>query len=153
MCKFDHPKICRKFTNFGSAKGGCSKGNDYEFTHPKLCKFSQKLKKCPYMKDGERCRFGYHVKGIVYCEVNETVDKCDQKSDLKRDHKRDSTEKVISGDSGEPKDFLLSMIRMEVKEIMKELIPKTHPEQPRNVSQTGRDYLCALLRKNPHYCA
>ena len=36
-CKFDHPKLCFKYTKNGDMKGGCKAGSQCKYVHPKLC--------------------------------------------------------------------------------------------------------------------
>ena len=57
-CKFDHPKICHKFNQFGP-KNGINKGCDETcgFFHPNACRNSVKDRTCSY----SACRF-YHLK-------------------------------------------------------------------------------------------
>ena len=55
--------ICKPFINNG--RDGCSKGKKYELTHPVLCKHSLNTKKYWKMKDGKRCREGYHLLDTV----------------------------------------------------------------------------------------
>ena len=46
-CRFDHPKVCRKYLNNGTHSGGCSKGENCELLYLKICHFSLKDRKCP----------------------------------------------------------------------------------------------------------
>ena len=60
-CKFDHPKICHKFNQFGP-KNGINKGCDENcgFFHPNACRNSVKDRTCRYSE----CRF-YHLKDTI----------------------------------------------------------------------------------------
>ena len=60
-CRFAHPKVCRKYLNNGTHSGGCSKGENCELLHLKICHFSLKDRKCPNYKPGQRCELGYHL--------------------------------------------------------------------------------------------
>jgi hypothetical protein len=57
-CRFLHPKICRKFNQFGP-KNGINKGCEEKcgFFHPNACKNSVKYRTCSY----QECRF-FHLK-------------------------------------------------------------------------------------------
>ena len=60
-CRFEHPKICRKFNQFGPKidnNKGC--GEKCNFFHPNACKNSMKDKTCSY-KD---CRINHSFKCI-----------------------------------------------------------------------------------------
>ena len=58
-CDQQHPKRCFKFCGFGDKhKSGCKKGDNCEYYHPILCKFSVKTRICT-KKD---CTF-VHLKG------------------------------------------------------------------------------------------
>ena len=56
-CKFDHPKLCFKYTKYGDKRGGCREGKDCRYFHPKLCN-SYKSGVC----SRPNCNF-YHVSG------------------------------------------------------------------------------------------
>ena len=58
-CRLLHQKVCRKFLNNGTHKGGCSNGDTCELLHLKMCHFSLKDRKCPNLKPGQRCDLGY----------------------------------------------------------------------------------------------
>ena len=46
-CPHEHPRMCRKFCQFGKQKkGGCDKGKNCKFFHPILCKHSLRQKQC-----------------------------------------------------------------------------------------------------------
>ena len=58
-CRYSHPRRCKRFCMFGSrGRGGCNKGNDCTFYHPKLCNNSLKDSACY----NENCTF-VHTKG------------------------------------------------------------------------------------------
>ena len=59
VCKFQHPKRCTRYSRFGTQKKvGCTKGDNCQYYHPKLCKFSVKEKCCT----NKECTF-VHLKG------------------------------------------------------------------------------------------
>ena len=58
-CKFDHPKMCYKFKQFGDKKfndKGCT--SDCSYFHPNVCRDSQKSRTC----SRDNCRF-FHLNG------------------------------------------------------------------------------------------
>ena len=58
-CPNLHPRICRKFIRNGNrARGGCQKGDQCRFYHPKLCKNSVNRRLCTVLD----CKFA-HLKG------------------------------------------------------------------------------------------
>ena len=54
-CSYTHPKTCSKWKNFGSGKGGCSKGKDCKFFHQRLCNS---------VKNGTQCNRGVACKYV-----------------------------------------------------------------------------------------
>ena len=58
VCSFDHPKKCFKFCGFGTGSKGCKKGDNCQYFHPTLCKFSVSKRAC-FNPD---CTF-VHLKG------------------------------------------------------------------------------------------
>lgn len=118
-CLFNHPKICRKFTNFGLSENGCKLGKNCEFTHPKMCQDSLKNKTCPNMRDGQRCRVGYHLKGTKP-QTNETPQnvknvKTQKQLNTKKTHKSEESNNCETANTSNLKDFLLVMIREEIQ--------------------------------------
>ena len=58
-CKFTHRKRCRKFCKFGTKhKYGCKNGNNCDYFHPVLCKYSVQRGLCTNLE----CKFA-HLKG------------------------------------------------------------------------------------------
>ena len=65
-CKFTHRKRCRKFCNFGTkSRLGCQKGNNCQYFHPILCKFSVQRGLCTNLE----CKFT-HLKRTKRFETN-----------------------------------------------------------------------------------
>ena len=108
------------------------------------------------MKDGKRCREGYHLLDTV-----SAPDSTPETRTVGSDEQTRSSESV-SNES--VKDFLSSLIRDEVSRAMKDMYPKTPPvtspavtlvestmtqlvTQAPQKEQTGQDYLWALLGK------
>lgn len=58
ICSFSHPKKCFKYCGFGNGKKGCTIGENCEYFHPQLCKFSVKKRACY----NANCTF-VHLKG------------------------------------------------------------------------------------------
>ena len=59
ICKKDHPKRCIRFCRFGKTKkGGCTRGDQCQYFHPILCKYSVMNHQCTK----EDCTFT-HLKG------------------------------------------------------------------------------------------
>ena len=47
QCRYLHPKRCFKYTKAGNhSVHGCTKGNECEFYHPILCKYSVRYRRC-----------------------------------------------------------------------------------------------------------
>ena len=59
-CPYKHPKICYKYENNGTNRGGCNKA-DCKFFHPKLCWKSIENRWC----GRTFCKF-YHLKGTKF---------------------------------------------------------------------------------------
>ena len=57
-CSFDHPKKCFKFCGFGTGRKGCNDGDNCQYFHPTLCKFSVTKRACY----NQNCTF-VHLKG------------------------------------------------------------------------------------------
>lgn len=58
-CKFEHPKLCRRYLKFGRRAGsGCQKGSGCDYHHPRLCWEYSKTGWC----SRSECRF-YHSRG------------------------------------------------------------------------------------------
>ena len=57
-CKFQHPRICQRFSKNGDRRGGCKKGRNCSDHHPKACHQSMERKEC----SRDKCRF-YHLNG------------------------------------------------------------------------------------------
>jgi hypothetical protein len=64
-CRFEHPKLCRRFVKFGwKPKQGCKQDKKCEFFHPKLCwRAADGLNNCR----NKKCRF-LHPSGIKATE-------------------------------------------------------------------------------------
>ena len=45
-CKFRHPKMCKKFSEYGNSTNGCKKGKGCDYLHPVLCKYALKYGAC-----------------------------------------------------------------------------------------------------------
>ena len=60
-CNFNHPKLCRKFTQHGTRQPrGCNLGKKCKYLHPKMCFDSLRKGEC----FSESCRYN-HVKGTI----------------------------------------------------------------------------------------
>ena len=59
-CKFDHPKMCFKYRDYGSRGPKGCKESKCQYYHPKLCYNSLQTKECY----NERCRF-WHLKDVT----------------------------------------------------------------------------------------
>ena len=58
-CGFDHPRVCRKYSSFGSrGPKGCKLDSNCKFYHPILCRYSVRERLCT----NEKCTF-VHLKG------------------------------------------------------------------------------------------
>ena len=67
-CRFEHPKICRKFNQFGPKEGNNKGCNEIcGFFHPNACRNSIKDRACSY----QECRF-YHLKDTKTITKKET---------------------------------------------------------------------------------
>ena len=133
-CSFNHPMLCRAYINYGT----CNKGNECDKKHPELCKNSKDTKKCPNIKNGGRCRQGYHIKDTVpdYGIPEERGPVPNGSNGSKNGEMNSNIE-----------DFLSNVVRREMGIIWREMMtPK--PNLPQMKEQTGRDYLWALLGKN-----
>ena len=150
-CRFIHPTICKPYINQGNE--GCNKGKKCDQVHPTLCKHSRDTRKCPNMKEGKRCREGYHL-------LNTVGDTGEQIPATSTTTVRNSTHANVGISAGNEtvKDFLSVLIKQQIQCAMAELYPKTPPSPavtpPAPVSpvikekeQTGQDYLWALLGK------
>ncbi len=82
-CRFNHPKICNKFRNFGSKKQsekGCDSTSCGQF-HPNACRDSLKSRTC----QREECRF-FHLKGTKTIKIQNMVQ--NQPGPSNRQHKK-----------------------------------------------------------------
>ena len=53
--------------NNGNKDGGCEKGNDCDYLHPKICPSSFKNKTCKFIDTDKKCTRGYHLKNTKSC--------------------------------------------------------------------------------------
>ena len=144
-CDYHHPELCRKYINYGI--NGCKEGKNCPKFHPKLCSASVNTGSCPTIMNGERCNQGYHLRS------NNPANR--QNINLNdNQNMNNGMNNVFNGTNGNginnnitTQDFLSVLIRRELGQIWKNMIP-TQEQQP-NVrkEQTGRDYLWALLGK------
>ena len=95
------------------------------------------------MKNGERCKNGWHLKGTVP-EVENLSPNLNQNLNGNRDRPSDFQFQQNSSQN-QSQDFLLNMVRREMGIVLREIFqtPQVNPQQPKK--QTGRDYLWALL--------
>ena len=81
-CPWTHPKLCMNFLNYGLGEKGCRNKEKCEKVHPKMCRESLKSKTCNF--EGDKCKFGYHLKNTVKKSEGDSEDKKDEKKDESR---------------------------------------------------------------------
>ena len=86
-CNYSHPKICHKFSTFGSKnQRGCKNGRDCQYYHPLLCWNTVKNVACKR----DNCRF-HHLKLKMHLRGN--AEEMDSDSSFS-EHRIDSTAKL-----------------------------------------------------------
>ena len=105
-CKFEHPKICYKFNQFGPKKG-INKGCDEKcgFFHPNACRNSIKDRTCSFTA----CRF-YHLKGTKTVKKQEQTKQNTQplNSSWKKDANRKPKFNQVSNKTKEGRNIATS---------------------------------------------
>ena len=93
-CPWIHPKICMSFLNYGFGENGCRLKDKCSKTHPKICRESLKNRTCN--SDGDKCKYGYHLKNTVRKNEGDTDDRKEENHDMRNDtaEKRDMRNKI-----------------------------------------------------------
>ena len=136
-CNFLHPKICRKFNQFGNKQDN-AKGCDEKcgFFHPNACRSSLKYRNCSY----KECRF-YHLSGTKF--IQKSNDNYQRKFPSKSNTQLSHAQPIVE----ENKEKFVSKNRFEVlEEVVEDEI--TEVKQVFHKGQTKiTDTLAAIMAR------
>ena len=126
QCPYSHPKICYKFINNGTNKShpkGCLEGDECNDYHPQLCKQSQHNRTCCFIKEGSRCRRGYHLRNTIYAEKGADRNNSEDKQSKVNNNERISNREKISTNTqaSEVPPFQQDLLRLEIYKILQEI--------------------------------
>ena len=100
----------------GCGNGGCDKGEQCKFAHPKMCKSSMDTRKCKY----KPCKAGYHLKGTIKEDNSGDRDSNDKL-------KSDKNVKNVKNDSTlneQQRSFLGQLVREEIMSVLTQSQPQ-----------------------------
>ena len=157
-CKFDHPELCKKFTQHGTRQPrGCNKGKECKYLHPQMCMNSLRSGKCAT----PRCRYR-HIKGTKIVDnqstttATRTSTAADQTSTATTHKKHTTPADTPAAQSAEQQpinqsDHFLEVFRLLKAELLQEMNHMITKQLTEQVQLLPRNQVHPMQLGNPQH--